>query len=167
MASQRDRLPFEPARSKRKEKSKPEKSQGADTSQQPPTATAPTTQPVPIARDKANASLAAIPEAVSRRMVRRMAIATGVPTGLGIASFFAFYVVVTQEWFELPASAVLLVTAGLFGLGVVGLSYGILSASWDEQRVGSFIGWEEFTLNAGRVWESWRAARREARGTKE
>ena len=163
MASQpdRDRLPFEPARSKRKEKAK------AAASSAKPAAEPATAPKTPIARDKANASLSAIPEVVSRRMVRRMAWATGVPTGLGIASFFAFYLIATQGWFELPSSAVLLVTAGLFGLGVVGLSYGILSASWDERYVGSFIGWEEFTLNAGRVWESWRAARREARGTKE
>lgn len=153
----REPLPFEPTRSKGKEKkSKP--AGGAK-----PAAA----REVPIARDKANANLSAIPEVVSRRMVRRMAWATGVPTGLGIASFFAFYLVSTQEWFELPASAVLLVTAGLFGLGVVGLSYGILSASWDERSVGSFVGWEEFQLNAGRVWESWRAARREARGRKD
>lgn len=100
-------------------------------------------------------------------MIRRMAIAAGVPTGLGIASFFIFYWIMAQDLFELPPVAVLLVTMGLFGLGVVGLSYGILSASWDEGYVGSFIGWDEFKLNAGRLWESWRAARREAQGNKE
>ena len=157
MASQRDRLPFEP---KGKRKGKSTDAQAANPAAEPQ-------RRVPIAKDKANASLSAIPEEVSKRMVRRMALAAGVPTGLGIASFFIFYWVLTQGWFELPPSAVLLVTMGLFGLGVVGLSYGILSASWDEGHVGSLIGWEEFKLNSGRLWQSWRAARQEARGTKE
>lgn len=157
MASQRDRLPFEP---KGKRKGKASDAPAANNPAAGP-------QRVPIAKDKANASLSAIPEEVSKRMVRRMGLMAGIPTGLGIASFFIFYWVLTQGWFELPPAAVLLVTMGLFGLGVVGLSYGILSASWDEGHVGGLIGWEEFKLNSGRLWHSWRAARQEAQGTKE
>jgi hypothetical protein len=48
---------------------------------------------------------------------------------------------------------------GFFGLGVIGLSYGILSASWDENREGSFWGTEEFATNFGRMITAWRTAR--------
>jgi len=52
---------------------------------------------------------------------------------------------------------------GLFGLGVLGLSYGLISASWDEQRVGTWWGWEEFTTNLKRIFAAWRSARQERR----
>ncbi|BAQ64512.1 PAM68 family protein [Geminocystis sp. NIES-3709] len=111
---------------------------------------------------KESASLREIPEVVSKRMIRRMAIFSGMPTGLGIFSFFAFYFVVKQEWFKVPNTAVLLVSMGLFGLGVLGLSYGILSTSWDEERVGTWWGWSDFTLNFSRMTSAWRNARQES-----
>lgn len=112
--------------------------------------------------NKQNASLKEIPEVVSQRMIRRMAVFSGIPTGLGIFSFFAFYLVVKQEWFKIPNTAVLLVSMGLFGLGVLGLSYGILSTSWDEDKVGTWWGWSDFTLNFSRMTSAWRSARQES-----
>lgn len=112
--------------------------------------------------NKKNASLREIPEVVSQRMIRRMAIFSGIPTGLGIFSFFAFYLVVKQEWFKVPNTAVLLVSMGLLGLGVLGLSYGILSTSWDEERVGTWWGWSDFTLNFSRMTSAWRNPRQES-----
>lgn len=40
-----------------------------------------------------------------------------------------------------------------FFLGLVGLSYGVLSASWDEDEEGSFLGIEEFQTNVGRLFD--------------
>jgi len=51
------------------------------------------------------------------------------------------------------------VSMGFFGLGVLGLSYGVLSASWDEEIPGSKLGWREFTTNWGRMTSAWRSAR--------
>eukprot|EP00607_Mallomonas_marina_P002382 CAMPEP_0182428812 /NCGR_PEP_ID=MMETSP1167-20130531/23818_1 /TAXON_ID=2988 /ORGANISM="Mallomonas Sp, Strain CCMP3275" /LENGTH=74 /DNA_ID=CAMNT_0024611933 /DNA_START=551 /DNA_END=775 /DNA_ORIENTATION=- len=39
-----------------------------------------------------------------------------------------------------------------FILGLVGITYGILSSSWDEAP-GSMIGWEEAKTNFGRIKE--------------
>lgn len=103
-----------------------------------------------------------IPEVVSKRMVRRMALFSGIPTTMGILSFFVFYALVSQEWFKIPHTAVLVVTLGLFGLGMLGLSYGVFSASWDEDRVGSWWGWSEFKLNFGRFVTAWREHRQKA-----
>lgn len=150
----RNSLPFEP-RSKRKKKQK----------QAPviaPDAPAAVQNAKKTARSEAD--LSAIPDAVSKRMIRRMALFSGIPTGLGISSFLISYWIVRQAWFELPTVAVLFTSAGLFGLGVLGLSYGVFSTSWDEDRPGGLWGFEEFKLNWGRMTEAWRSARKQKRG---
>ena len=140
--SKRNRLPFEP-----KGKKKP--STPALNVKATPKNTA----------SPEDAKLEAIPNIVSKRMVRRMALFSGIPTAMGISSFFAFYWVVSQAWFNVPTSAVLLVSLGFFGLGVLGLSYGILSASWDEHRLGGLWGWNEFKLNFSRMTSAWRTSK--------
>ncbi|BAW96864.1 hypothetical protein NIES970_18060 [[Synechococcus] sp. NIES-970] len=146
-----DRLPFEPKQTKQKAPKKV------------PASTAVATPATKGRSPKDDASLSVIPDAVSKRMIRRMALFSGVPTALGISTFVVAYYVVSNQLLELPTVAVLLVSLGCFGIGVVGLSYGILSTSWDENRVGSPLGWEEFSLNLGRMVEAWRAGRQESR----
>ncbi len=144
MSSQppRDRLPFEPRHKKKKAASVPVKS--------PKTAV-----------DRQSASLSAIPATVSKRMIRRMAIFSGIPTALGMSSFFIFYWIVSHEWLEIPSYMVFFVSLGLFALGVLGLSYGIFSTAWDEDRIGGWWGWQEFTANFGRTIRAWRTTRQE------
>jgi hypothetical protein len=137
-------LPFEPKR-----KRSPKKTAQANQ----PTAKA-TGQPSPQ-----NPPSTGIPEVVSRRMVRRIAVFSGTPTALGVASFFVSYYVVSQGLFKLPNTAVLLVSLGCFGLGVLGLSYGVLSASWDEEVIGSWWGGPEFSINIQRLWMAWKESR--------
>jgi Photosynthesis affected mutant 68 len=113
----------------------------------------------PKSRAKPNRSRdAGIPEQVSKRMVRRMVLFCGIPTFLGLASFPTSYFIL-QQGIELPNVAVLLVSLGCLGLGVLGLSYGVLSASWDEEALGTALGWPEFRLNLGRMIEGWKEAR--------
>ncbi|MBE9125258.1 MULTISPECIES: PAM68 family protein [unclassified Coleofasciculus] len=145
--SPRNRLPFEP-RSKRKktEKTKPEPI--------PSKTTAKDDNPTTPSRESMT-----IPDAVSKRMVRRMALLCGIPTALAISSFFISYFLVTNVGLKLPNVAVVLVSMGFFGLGVLGLSYGVLSASWDEESPGTVLGWQEFTTNVGRMTAAWRSVR--------
>jgi UDP-N-acetylmuramyl pentapeptide phosphotransferase/UDP-N-acetylglucosamine-1-phosphate transferase len=89
---------------------------------------------------------------------------SGIPTALGVFVFFAAYWVVSHQWLDLPNTAVLLVSMGCFGLGVLGLSYGILSASWDENQPGSFLGGEQVAINWSRITAAWRSAREESKG---
>lgn len=100
-------------------------------------------------------SATGIPEVVSQRMLRRLLVFSGMPTCLGVLIFFASYFLIVKGGVELPAYAVLLTTLGCFGLGVVGLTYGVLSASWDEDRPGDWLGLEEFKLNLGRMTSAW------------
>ena len=76
-----------------------------------------------------------IPEAVANRMARRIALATGVPTLMGMGVFIGSYLLV-----------------------VVGLSYGVLSASW-EDAPGSLLGTEQIGLNISRLRSSIQAMR--------
>ncbi len=100
-----------------------------------------------------------IPDVVSKRMVRRIIGFSGVPSGLGILVFVASYWVVSHDLYALPTSAVVLASMGCFGLGVLGLSYGVLSASWEEAEEGSALGVAEFRTNAGRMIAAWREGR--------
>jgi Photosynthesis affected mutant 68 len=97
-------------------------------------------------------------------MARRMAIFSGVPTFLGMMTFVVSYFLVKQTDIDLPPSVVLLVSMGCFGLGVVGLSYGLLSASWDEDNVGSLLGTEQFGVNFGRLRAGWKEGRQQKKG---
>lgn len=155
-SSQENRLPFEPRQNKKKKAKKT-----AVTTENPAKKPS-TSKSQKSAYDSKNASLSAIPEEVSKRMIRRMAIFSGIPTAMGIISFFIFYVIVSKELLEVPTSAVVFVSMGLFGLGVLGLSYGILSTSWDTGRVGGRWGFEEFKTNFGRMTSAWKSARQEA-----
>lgn len=151
--SSRQSLPFEPRQNKKKIAKQPvNKSEN--------------TPKFNSAYDKQNASLSGIPEAVSNAMVKRMIYFSGIPTALGISSFFFFYLVVRQEWFKVPTSAVVLVSMGLFGLGVLGLTYSILSTSWDADRKGSLWGWEEVKINFPRLTSAWSSARKESLNSK-
>ncbi|MCT7961336.1 PAM68 family protein [Laspinema sp. D1] len=146
---QRNRLPFEPKRKKpAKNNSTPKASESPESG-----------KPKDTARRPISKEDRAIPEVVSQRMVSRMAILCGVPTALGMFTFIASYFVISGDLFPLPNFAVVLVSMGCFGLGVIGLTYGVLSASWDEELPGSLLGWQEFTTNFGRM----NAARREAK----
>jgi len=64
------------------------------------------------------------------------------------------YLVINHGWLKVPNVAVVLLSMGFFGLGVLGLSYGVLSASWDEEILGSKL-WEfKDKLGTNDVWRS-------------
>ncbi|MGB3571711.1 MAG: PAM68 family protein [Phormidesmis sp.] len=99
-----------------------------------------------------------IPKAVSRRMVRRMAILSISPVAVGVSIFFLSYYLLSNQIVTFAPVVVLLTTMGCFGLGVVGLTYGMLSASWDDEP-GSWIGLDEFKLNFGRIMDARKASK--------
>ena len=52
-----------------------------------------------------------------------------------------------KQHLEIPNWVVFIVSILLFGGGFFGISYGILSASWDPMREGSKLGFTEFKAN--------------------
>jgi hypothetical protein len=112
-------------------------------------------------KSRASQGSTTIPEAVSKRMFGRMVVFSGIPSILGLMIFPISYLIVTQHWFELPNAVVVVLSLGMFGLGALGLTYGVLSASWDEANSGSALGWQEFQVNWGRVTEGWRTRKQQ------
>ena len=100
-----------------------------------------------------------IPERVANRMARRVALATGIPTVMGMAVFVGSYLLVSRKILDIPPSATLLASGGCFLLGLIGLSYGVLSASW-EDAPGTMLGTEQIGLNISRIRASLEAMRR-------
>jgi len=153
----RKRLPFEPGKSNDQSDRIPAKlNQSTQTSKA--TAEKPRQESKSRKTSRSGKSEAnAIPEVVSRRMLKRMLIFSGIPTFAGVLTFFVSYFLLVREVVELPSYFVLLTTLGCFGLGVLGLSYGALSASWDESRLGHWFGFDEFRVNFGRLTGAWGA----------
>jgi hypothetical protein len=148
---QRGRLPFEP----RKSKKKPEKITPAASS----TVVKHKSQ-ASSRNSRPNSNLSAIPDVVSKRMGRRMAVFCGIPSALGMSSLLVCYWLKIKEIIELPPYFAFAVSFGFLGLGVLGLSYGLFSASWDEDRAGSAFGGDEFKLNLGRTKDAWKASKK-------
>ena len=147
--SERNRLPFEP----NKKRQKPSKTKAQTPITKEEVSKEESNKP-PFSKQEM-----AIPQVVSQRMVRRVAWLCGVPTVLGILTLVVSYLLIIYADIKLAPILVLLVNIGLFGLGVLGITYGVLSASWDEQRVGSLLGLSEFTTNWGRMVAGWRETR--------
>ena len=99
-----------------------------------------------------------IPDAVANRMARRIAIGTGIPTVLGMGVFIASYLLVSRSILDIPPALTLLSSGACFLLGVLGLSYGVLSASW-EDAPGSLLGLEQIGVNIERLRQSIRSMR--------
>jgi hypothetical protein len=147
--SPRGPLPFEPRNSNKKEK--PKKTAPAATGKQKLKGTPRSSRP--------NSNLSAIPDVVSKRMGRRMAIFCGIPSVLGMLSLVVFYWLKVNKVVELPPYVAFAVSFGFLGLGVLGLSYGLFSASWDEENAGSTLGGDEFKVNLGRTRDAWKASK--------
>ena len=110
----------------------------------------------PIVVNK-NTSNSGIPKYVADRMARRIFFTTGIPTILGMSVFVVSYIIVTKNIAEIPPSATIAISALFFLLGLAGLSFGILSASWDKEP-GSFIGLENIPLNIKRAKAAFKPA---------
>jgi hypothetical protein len=94
-------------------------------------------------------------------MLRRAALATGIPTLLGMAVFVVSYLLVSRQIVAIPPIATLIASAACFLVGLLGLSYSVLSASWEEAP-GSLLGIEQIPLNLSRLRGALRSRRQEA-----
>ena len=98
-----------------------------------------------------------IPKYVADRMARRIFFTAGIPTILGMSVFVVSYIIVTRNIAEIPPSSTIAVSALFFLLGLAGLSFGILSASWDKEP-GSFFGVENIPMNIQRAKAAFKPA---------
>ena len=102
-------------------------------------------------------SSSGIPKYVADRMARRIFFTAGIPTIMGMSVFVASYFIVTRNIAEIPPSSTIAISALFFLLGLAGLSFGILSASWDKEP-GSFFGIENIPMNIKRAKAAFKPA---------
>ena len=102
-------------------------------------------------------SSSGIPKYVADRMARRIFFTAGIPTIMGMSVFIVSYIIVTRNIAEIPPSATIAISALFFLLGLAGLSFGILSASWDKEP-GSFFGIENIPMNIQRAKAAFKPA---------
>ena len=98
-----------------------------------------------------------IPKYVADRMARRIFFTAGIPTILGMSVFIVSYIIVTRNIAEIPPSSTIAISALFFLLGLAGLSFGILSASWGKEP-GSFFGIENIPMNIQRAKAAFKPA---------
>ena len=104
-----------------------------------------------------NKSSSGIPKYVADRMARRIFFTAGIPTIMGMSVFVVSYIIVTKNIAEIPPSSTIAISALFFLLGLAGLSFGILSASWDKEP-GSFFGIENIPMNIQRAKAAFKPA---------
>ena len=101
-----------------------------------------------------------IPKYVANRMARRIAFTTGIPTFSGMGVFIGSYFLISKGIADISPTLTLVSSAMCFLVGLLGLSYGILSASWDLNP-GSFLGFENIKPNINRMKDAFKSTKKE------
>ena len=102
----------------------------------------------------------AIPRYVADRMARRVAVFTGLPTVAGMGVFVGSYLLITKGIADIAPGLTLAGSGFFFLLGLAGLSFGVLSSSWDPQP-GSLLGLENLKPNIQRMGQSIKAQKQQ------
>jgi len=90
---------------------------------------------------------------VNARMFRRMLTFAGIPIAVGLVGLpTAYYLKKVLGW-DLPNYAVYAFQSLAWGGGLLGITYGILSSSWDPGFEGSALGITEAKANLGALVE--------------
>ncbi|MDJ0519316.1 MAG: PAM68 family protein [Trichodesmium sp. MO_231.B1] len=157
--SSRQPLPFEPAKSRKKQSKKSSSSPKVKATEEKNYSNVNQSKNISNQKSQKVRGENSIPEVVSRRMISRMVLLSGTPLLFSLLTFVFSYFIIINDIFTVPNQAVLLVSTGFFGLSVIGLSYGLFSASWDEDKKGSLLGWQELKINFQRMKEAWKEAK--------
>ncbi|XP_022737583.1 uncharacterized protein PAM68-like [Durio zibethinus] len=94
-----------------------------------------------------------IPQVVFERMIARILVSVGVPLATGLALLHLFGIAKEQKLWDVPLWLPFLTTFITFGASTLGIAYGTLSASWDPEKKGSFLGLEEAQHNWVEMWK--------------
>lgn len=95
-------------------------------------------------------SVGAVPELVANRMLGRIVVLAGIPVFGGLAIFVGAFFYSKKYDLVVPPAIIAYATQLPFILGLLGITYGILSSSWDKED-GSLLGISEFKTNVQRV----------------
>jgi hypothetical protein len=98
-----------------------------------------------------DAGAAAIPEKVAQRMGKRMIPFVGIPLFGTFASFIGFWYMAVYKDMEFQPALVATTSFVFLAIGLLGITYSVLSASWDDDREGSTLGLDEFQTNVNNL----------------
>mmetsp|Transcript_658 Transcript_658/g.1201 ORF Transcript_658/g.1201 Transcript_658/m.1201 type:complete len:272 (+) Transcript_658:77-892(+) len=98
---------------------------------------------------KEDGGAAAIPERVAQRMGKRMVPFVGIPLFGSFASFIGFWYLAVYKDMEFQPAVVATTSFGFLAIGLLGITYSVVSSSWDNDRDGSVLGVDEFQKNVG------------------
>lgn len=107
-------------------------------------------------------SVGAVPEMVADRMIGRIAAFFGVPVFGGLAIFVGAFFYSKQTDTVIQPNIIAYATQVPFVLGLLGITYGIMSASWEPESEGSALGIDEFKTNFARVKDGLKRTRENA-----
>ncbi|CAM9428334.1 unnamed protein product [Discosporangium mesarthrocarpum] len=105
---------------------------------------------------KDNPNAGVVPEVVANRMLKRMIPFFILPVVSGVGVFVSYFILAKKYDFEVQPTTVAITTQLPFFIALVGITYAILSASWDEDREGSFLGFDEVKSNLGNIFDGLR-----------
>ena len=80
-------------------------------------------------------------------MLKRITIFSGVPLLFGFSTGPIFYGLKVFAHADVAPWQFFVASTATFGAALVGITYGVLSASWEPGREGTFWGLEEFKTN--------------------
>ncbi|XP_031484163.1 uncharacterized protein PAM68-like [Nymphaea colorata] len=94
-----------------------------------------------------------IPQVVFERMIRRILFYVGAPMATGVGLLYLLDRVKSNHILDVPLWVPFMVILIGFGTSALGIAYGTLSTSWDPEKEGSLLGWEEAQKNWPMLWE--------------
>ncbi|KAF6265608.1 hypothetical protein COO60DRAFT_1477421 [Scenedesmus sp. NREL 46B-D3] len=124
-----------------------EQQQQRPQAQQPQQPAAAAAAPPPPQQQAGRQAVAETPQVVVDRMFKRVLTFAGLPVLLGVVLFPVFWYLKVVQKLEYPLWVVYVTQATMFGGGLLGITYGILSTSWDPRREGTALGWQEIKAN--------------------
>jgi len=112
---------------------------------------------------QSNPSAATIPEKVAQRMTKRMIPFVGLPLFTVLATFVGFWYLATYGDLELQPTVVAYSTIAILIASLLGITYSVMSASWDPDVEGSALGVDEFQTNVNNIKEGLQRSTQNAR----
>ncbi|XAR53613.1 hypothetical protein NMG60_11022232 [Bertholletia excelsa] len=94
-----------------------------------------------------------IPNVVFERMIGRILFHVGAPLATGVAFLKVFDLMKEKQLWEVPLWLPFFTTFLTFGASALGIAFGTLSTSWDPEKKGSLLGFEEAQRNWVEIWK--------------
>lgn len=103
-------------------------------------------------------SVGVMPAKVAQRAAKRGMVIGGSFYGTMLAVFAGAIALYKTQDIIIPPTLVAFITLALLALAIAGGSYGLMSASWLEDKEGSLLGFDEFGENVKAIGDGFRKA---------